>query len=219
MYACAYQAGYRTAFISPSPLNLPSTGSIATNAAEIEALMPVLLSHYGVSRVYIVAHSKGGLDGQAVLADPRYTGIAKAVFTLSSPNQGDALANWCYSGGILVCGPLGLLIPAIYDMQTTFVLPLRAQWDPIFEAAHIPFYTLSGNTWDNNPLTIVTGPILSWLTSPNPPANDGIVDHPESLLPSTYAVELGVINGNHFQVPLGHNSFPYISAQINAMER
>jgi hypothetical protein len=120
----------------------------------------------------------------------------------------------------LVCGPLGLLIPAVHDMQTSIVSALRAQWDPVFQAAGIPFYTLSGNTDSGNPLTIITGPILQSLTGgPNAPANDGIVTHPESLLPAGYAVELGVIHGNHFQVPLGHNAFPYIEQQISALER
>jgi hypothetical protein len=212
MYAYAYGAGYRTAFISPDPLNLPSTGSIQTNAQMLETLMPVILARYQVSRVYFIGHSKGGLDISSMLADPRFTGMAKAVFTLSSPNQGDALADWCYGDGVIPCTLLGLEIPAIYDMQTFVVSALRVQWDPVFQAAGIPFYTLSGNTWSNNPLTLITGPILKSLTGgSNAPPNDGIVDHPESLLPASYALELGVINGNHFQVPLGHNAFPFIA--------
>lgn len=220
MYTYAYQAGFRTAFLSQNALNLPSTGSIQTNAQAIEALIPVILSHYGVSRVYWVCHSKGGLDISATLAAPKFTASAKAVFTLSTPNQGDALADWCFGIGGLICGPLGLLIPAVYDMQTSVVTQYRAQWDPYFQSAGIPFYTLSGNTWTGNLLTAFTGPILKSLTGgPNAPPNDGIVTHPESLLPSNYALELGVINGNHFEVPLGHNAFPYIEQQINAMGR
>ncbi len=215
MYAYAYQAGFRTAFISPDPLNLPSTGGIQTNAQMLETLLPVIQNHYHVSQVYYICHSKGGLDLSSMLANPKFTRTAKAVFTLSTPNQGDALANWCYGLGIILCTSLGLENPAVYDMQTSVVLPLRAQWDPVFQVSGIPFYTLSGNTWYNNALTIVTGPILASLTGGfGAPANDGIVDHPESLLPSSYALELGVINGNHFQVPLGHYAFPYIAQHV-----
>jgi len=217
MYAYAYQAGYRTAFLSMNTLNLPDNGSIAADGRVLENLVPVLMKHYGVSRVYMIAHSKGGLNVESLLANRKYTSMAKAVFTLSAPNQGDALADWCYGGGVLVCGGLGLISPAIYDMQIPIVTALRAQWDPYFAKAGVPFYTLSGNTWNGNVITDVTGPILASMTGPNPPPNDGVVTHPESLLPASYAVELGVINGNHFDVAQGHNAFPFIQAQINAL--
>jgi len=220
MYAYAYQAGLRTAFMSPNELNLPSTAGTGANARMLEKLMPSILRYYQVSKVYLVGHSLGGLDIQAMLASTQYLGTARAVFTLATPNQGDALADWLFTvAGEPLGLALGLLVPGLADCRTSFVQPERAQWDPIFQASGIPFFTLSGDTYLGNPLTEITGPVLQLLTGgSNAPPNDGLVDEPESLLPASYATVMGVINGNHFEVAQGHNSFPYIYQQVSRRE-
>ena len=97
MYDYAYQAGFRTVFLSMSANNSNNSLSIQNNAAMLETLFPTILSHYGVSKVLFVAHSKGGLDLEAAIANPEWIGIASAVIELGTPNQGDALADWIFS--------------------------------------------------------------------------------------------------------------------------
>ena len=223
MYDLAYQAGFRTVFLSLNLDNTVNSASIQTNAAMLQTLFPKILSHFGVSKVYFVCHSKGGLDLQAAISNTQWIGIASMVITLGTPNQGDALADWINLPANQALGKqLGLLTPAVQSMGVASVQALRAQWDPFFKTAGIPFFTLSGNTYTCGAAggacsTAITGPILSSITGgANAPPNDGLVNHPESLLPTTYAMELGVIHTNHFQLRLGNNSFNYIYAQVSA---
>ena len=225
MYDHAYQSGFRTVFLSLNLNNTPNSADIPTNAAMLQIMFPKILSQYGVSKVYFVCHSKGGLDLQAAIATPQWIGMAKAVITLGTPNQGDALADWLFSpAGQALGQALGLLTPGVQSLETANVLGLRTQWDPLFQNAHIPFYTLSGNTDQcqkgvSSCSTTITGPILTSLTGgTTAPFNDGLVDHPESLLPTTYAMELGIIHCNHYALPLGNNSFNYIYARVMALE-
>lgn len=240
MYDYAYQAGFRTVFLSMSSNNLPNQLSIQTNSAMLQTMFPLILSHYGVSKVFFICHSKGGLDLQNAIANPVWLGMASMVITMGTPNQGDALASWIYLPANQALGQiLGLLNPAVQSMEIANVEHLRAQWDPLFEQAQIPFYTLSGNT-DTCPnttgtcTTLETGGLLATITTPpgglatpcnetgnapaNAPCNDGLVDHPESLLPESYAMELGVVNCNHFALRLGDNTFAFINAQILAFQ-
>ena len=236
MYDYAYQAGFRTVFLSMSANNSNNSLSIQNNAAMLETLFPTILSHYGVSKVLFVAHSKGGLDLEAAIANPEWIGIASAVIELGTPNQGDALADWIFSPAGNALGQLlGLLTPGVQSLEIANVLQLRTQWDPIFQNALIPFYTLSGNTYacpdgTSGCPTSETGPILTTITTPpggdpngkctvagNAPCNDGLVTHPESLLPTTYAMELGIIANNHYQLRMGDSSFSYIKARVQEL--
>src|SRR6266568_1897320 len=62
MYDFAYQNGFRTAFVSMNLDNTPNSSDIPTNAAMLQTMFPKILSQFGVSKVYFVCHSKGGLD-------------------------------------------------------------------------------------------------------------------------------------------------------------
>jgi hypothetical protein len=240
MYDYAYQAGFRTVFLSMSANNSNNSLSIQTNAAMLQTLFPEILSHLGVSKVYFVCHSKGGLDLEDAIADPQWIGMATAVIQLGTPNQGDALADWCFSpAGNAVCSLAGLLTPGVQSLEIANVLQLRTQWDPIFQNAKIPFYTVSGNTYSCNGgsecPTAVTGPILVQITTPpggkatpcansatgpnsgNAPCNDGLVTHPESLLPTTYGMELGVLAYNHYLLRMGQYSFPLVNGVVQEL--
>jgi hypothetical protein len=225
MYNYAYQAGFRTVFLSLNTNNLTNTASIQTNAAMLQTMFPLILSHYGVSKVFFVCHSKGGLDLEAAIANPEWIGIANMVITMGTPNQGDALASWIFLPQNQQVGQgLMLLNPAVQSMEVANVEQLRPQWDAIFQQAQIPFFTLSGNTYTcpntTGPCaTATTGPLLAGITGgTNAPPNDGLVDHPETLLPESYAMELGIVPCNHFELRLGDNTFPFINAQVLAFQ-
>jgi hypothetical protein len=235
MYDYAYQAGFRTVFLSMNANNSNNSLSIQTNAAMLQTLFPEILSHFGVSKVFFVCHSKGGLDLEDAIANPEWIGIASAVLQIGTPNQGDALADWIFSSqGEALGQELGLLTPGVQSLEIANVLQLRTQWDPIFQNAQIPFYTLSGDTYacqggGTNCPTYYTGVELVNLTTPsggkatpcgkpgNAPCNDGLVTHPESLLPTTYSTELGVIAENHYLLRMGQFSFSFVNARVQEL--
>ena len=236
MYDFAYQGGYRTAFMSMNADNSTNSLSIQTNAAMLQTLFPAILNHFGVSKVYFVCHSKGGLDLEQAIANPQWIGMANAVIQLGTPNQGDALADWIFSPAGQALGQLlGLLTPGVQSLEVANVLQLRTQWDPIFQNARIPFYTVSGNTWAcaggvGTCPTGETGPILATITAPPTGAsgrcgtapqyylcNDGLVTYPETLLPPTYAMELGIVHTNHYTLRMGDNSYSFVNGRITEL--
>jgi hypothetical protein len=229
MYDYAYAAGFRTAFMSLSANNTNNSASIQTNAAMLETIFPRILANFGVSKVYFICHSKGGLDLQAALATPQWLGIASAVLTFGTPNQGDALADWIFltPNGQAAGSALGLLTPGVQSMETATVQQLRAQWDPIFENAQIPFYTVAGDVCTETTKTpptsackaTATGTLLLSLTGgTSAPPNDELVTEPETLLPTSYAMELGVELEDHYQLRLGDYSFTMIYARVMGQE-
>jgi len=226
MYDYAYEAGFRTAFMSLSANNSNNSATIQANAAMLETIFPRILANFGVSKVYFIGHSKGGLDLQAALATPQWIGMASAVFTFGTPNQGDALSNWLFltPNGQALGQALGLLTPGIQSMETANVLQLRTQWDPLFENAQIPFYTVAGDLCtEPKPTTAcnntVTGPILQSITGgAKSPPNDQLVTEPETYLPTTYAMNMGVELNGHYQLRLGDNSFSMIYSRVMALE-
>ena len=174
MYDLAYQAGFRTAFMSLSLDNSHNTSDIQTNGAMLQTLFPKILSQFQVSQVYFVCHSKGGLDLQDAIANTQWIGIAKAVFTVGTPNQGDTLSDWLFSPA---GAPTLAVLPqlnnaAVQSLETANVLSLRSQWDPFFQNARVQFYTLFGNTCacpgTGTCLTAITGPLLNSLTGGAP---------------------------------------------------
>ena len=235
MYDLVYQAGFRSVFLSMNADNSNNNSSIQTNAAMLQTLFPAILSHFNVSKVYFVCHSKGGLDLEDAIANPQWIGIANAVLQFGTPNQGDALADWCFSpAGIQLCSTVGLNNPGVQSLETANVLQLRTFWDPVFQNAKIPFYTVSGNNYAcaggvGTCPTAITGPILTGITTPqggkatpcgakgNAPCNDGLVTYPETLLPSTYGMELGIVPVNHYLLRMGDNAFPFINGHVQEL--
>jgi Alpha/beta hydrolase of unknown function (DUF915) len=96
MYAYAYQAGYRTAFVSPNTTNTPAGGSISADAAVLASVIPRIATYYNTKQIYFVGHSKGGLDLQEAILNANIYPLLKGIFNLSTPNQGTALANWAF---------------------------------------------------------------------------------------------------------------------------
>ncbi len=225
MYDYAYDNGFRTVFVSLSLDNSNNNSIIQANAAMLQTMFPKILATYSVSKVYFIGHSKGGLDLEAAIATPQWIGIASGVITLGTPNQGDALSDWLFSpAGQPLGQALGLLTPGVQSLEISNVELLRAQWDPIFQNARIPFYTVAGDTWCPDPKCVggstpATGPILQSITGgSSAPPNDGLVTEPETLLPTTYAMNLGVIHVEHYKLRLGDNSFSMIYSRIMAQE-
>ena len=215
MYGFVYRAGYRSAFVSLNHDNTPNDKPIVENADVIEDALPKIAARYGVEQVFVVAHSKGGLDLQEALARERVSGLVRVVFTISSPNTGTELADWAYGPGRSVAEALGLLTPGVADLRTTVVAGLRRRADPVLTRLQIPFYTMWGTTSAGNPLTRITGLILSNLTEQGI-NNDGLVAESRTRLPRNYAIDVGGVPDNHFLTDSGNRVFPRINAYLQS---
>jgi pimeloyl-ACP methyl ester carboxylesterase len=218
MYGDAFAAGYRTAFVSMSVDNQDNHATIAANAAMLQSVMPFILTYFNTTQVYIVAHSKGGLDAQVAMEDPGFRSHVRAFFGLATPNQGTALADWAFGPGLKIANEFGLLSEGLYDLRPEFVAPLRSQLDPIFQTAGIPFYYMEGHAdiFTKTSIFFITGPILANLT--DGAENDGLVAVPEVTLPDSYSENLGVVAAEHTQVAFGQNTWTNIYGRITGLE-
>src|SRR5579875_217622 len=140
MYEYVYNAGYRSAYISFNVDNSDNHSSIADNASTLQELMPQILQHFGVQQVYLICHSKGGLDAEVAMEDTTFRSEVKGVVTLATPNQGTALADWAYGAGEKIANKLGILSDGLFDLRPEYVAQLRGQLDPLFQSSGIPFW-------------------------------------------------------------------------------
>ena len=138
MYTYAYNNGYRTAFVDLHP-----EGSMWANGELLKSLLDSITAYFGVSKVNIVAHSKGGVDANTASvhygANPK---IAK-VITLGTPHWGTPLADMAYSNWTWwLAELLGQTGDATYVMQTGYMNYFRSITDT--RDPSVPYYTLSG---------------------------------------------------------------------------
>ena len=120
----AWVAGLRTAKIAYHAIDLPPDGPIIDNGALITAAVDDMKGRFGVNRINVVAHSKGGVDTRVhvtgstdvdtlmMIATPNagtrtaYFGIARNNVTGSAKGVRDltpnAMANY---NRILICNP------------------------------------------------------------------------------------------------------------------
>lgn len=217
MYADVYNAGWRSAYISFNPDNSNNHSSIGDNAASLQQMLPTILAHFNAQQVYLVCHSKGGLDSQVAMEDTTFRSAIKGVIDIATPNQGTALADWAFGKGIVIARLFGFLSAGLYDLRPENVLSLRTTLDPLFASAGIPFYTLSGTDFSQGSIVYhVTGPILENLTGGE--ENDGFVSVSETQLPDTYAMNLGSVATDHGLIANGQYSWNFIHGRIQGNE-
>ncbi|MGH9162318.1 MAG: esterase/lipase family protein, partial [Vicinamibacteraceae bacterium] len=219
MHALAYLAGYRTAFISLSADGTPNNESIAVNAAVLRTRLPRILQHYRAEKLYLIGHSKGGVDIQAAMLDPATAALVRAVFTISSPNYGTELADWAFEHPLLARA-YNLLTPAVNSLRTPNMEGFRELADPVLRDLGIPFYTTTGNRYTTNGLTLLTGSLLRRLAPGQhlDASNDGFVTVGRSRLSPEFATDLGVVPTHHFDTDTGTRIFTKIQARINGLE-
>jgi pimeloyl-ACP methyl ester carboxylesterase len=223
IYVRAYNLGYRTAYISFNADNSNNADPIAVNGQKLRTMLPIITARFNVPQVYLICMSKGGLDAQWAMLDQATRNLVKGVFTLASPNQGAQIADWAFGPGQNIAGALGLLTPGLWDLRPAYVQSLRAQMDPIFAKAGIPFFTACGKEITGSAVTTVTGIILKNLSGEQ---NDGLVTMSEARLtnpslysgPSAYAMDTGAVPANHFQMGLGEKVFSYVHGHIQGLE-
>ena len=213
MYAYAYNAGYRTAFVNLNlqPDTVPPQCAVKRRPANdmmgngkiLSQQLAYITDHYGVDQVDVIAHSKGGIDTQAAIV---YWGAAprvRRVITLATPHQGALLAD-------LVCTPP---LPLDCDQAMQSVRPasmtlFRFLTDAATVDDAIAYYSGAGDFWDT-PGTIyeLTGRILQ--NHPDGGDNDGAVTVASTALAD--ASPLFLRPWNHAEIMQGHNAFAYIA--------
>lgn len=138
MYAYAYNNGYRTAFV-----DLYGDRNMWDNGALLNSLINSIRSHFGVSKVTIIAHSKGGVDSNSAVVHYGAFGKVNKVITLGSPHWGTPLADLAYSSWAgWMADIFGQKDDGTYSMQTSYMEYFRSVTDP-----HEPgmrYRTLSG---------------------------------------------------------------------------
>ncbi len=223
MYDLAYSAGYRTAFV---------TDNLTGDAANCEVLRRPVISvfdagdvlkqqleyitaHYNVDQVSIVAHSKGGVDSQTAIVFSGAANMVNNVFTLSSPHQGEILADLVWSASdIPGLGDLldffgkdeGLRTLRVNNME---VYRLYADEQSVND--QISYYSAGGTGWQGSGgITEIGGFILQLLGYDN----DGVVTVESTYLP--YALPFFVADYNHNEMYQGSNVFHYIQDVLTA---
>ncbi len=179
MYDTAYASGYKTFFVELWDAEAESTTAIE-NGFLLRRLLSWISETWGVSRVNLVAHSKGGPD--ANVAALVSEGLVDRIFTLSGAHWGSPLADLAQSSwGGWLAELLGYNDPGTKFLQTACMQWFRgmADWRPFNNRYSI--FTAAATGW---------GPALSALgfggaylagACPGSGDNDGLVciDHAE----------------------------------------
>lgn len=138
MYAYAYNNGYRTAFVDLHP-----EGTMWTNGQLLSSLLNQITAHFGVSKVVIVAHSKGGVDANAASAHYGAAARIRRVVTLGTPHWGTPLADLAYSSwASWLAEIIGQRTDATYVMQTGYMDYFRSITDGLDPG--VAYATVSG---------------------------------------------------------------------------
>lgn len=227
MYLLAYNAGYRTAFVSLTfdPADCSDVAripgrSVDQDGATLSAQIDDIRQYYGVNQVDLIGHSKGGVDIQSAIIDHGAASKVRDVFTLSSPHQGSLFAEWCSTIGPEPYHTFCLQDPATQSLRPANMRPVRARWDASPLNAGIRYYYGAGNACRQDNLsacdTSAKSAAIWMLNQPlDPPnsyggPNDNVVTAAEATLPS-YATRLFLESWTHEDVRMGHNSFPLIN--------
>lgn len=103
--------GLRDLGVPMSHLNMGALDSIESNASKIANHVERIKRHYGVDKVNIVAHSKGGLDSRQFAESD---GSVEKILQLGTPNAGSPWADIVQAGSLALPLPPGnLLINAL----------------------------------------------------------------------------------------------------------
>lgn len=138
MYQYAYNNGYRTAFVDLYPdLSMWANGDL------LKRQLDAITAYFGVSKVTIIAHSKGGVDANAASVHYGANPKIERIVTLSSPHWGSPIADMAYSTWTWwLAELLGERNDATYVLQTGYMSYFRSITDG--RDNNVPYYTLSG---------------------------------------------------------------------------
>lgn len=149
--------GYRVAAV-----DLAGSGSIWDNAVDLKGKIQAITKYYGVSKVNIMAHSKGGLDTQTALVHYGAYPYIDTYIAFGSPFGGTDLADhacaW-YGWALWQCND------ATWSMRTSYMSYVRSITDGRNENKQVRAYVARGTKcdWYNPACAMISG------------ADDGVV--------------------------------------------
>ena len=123
---------------------LGSEVSLRENASRLAPIVGWMETRYGVDRINLVGHSKGGLDSRAYISDRGLNpnnGVATLV-TLGSPHHGSALADLGEDISI-IAEFLGLLTDAAHDVTERHMNDIFNPATPARE--DVTYYAIAAN--------------------------------------------------------------------------
>jgi pimeloyl-ACP methyl ester carboxylesterase/methionine-rich copper-binding protein CopC len=148
-YDAAYNAGYRTAFVQLKDADGGDGGSMWTNGPVLANVINKVRNYYGVNKINIIAHSKGGIDTQTALVHYGAYPYVNVVHQLSTPNLGSELADLAYSDWTWwLAALMGQQDDAVYSLQTSYMDYFRSITDGRSENNYTRTY-MSGGTGDD----------------------------------------------------------------------
>ena len=143
-YEAAYNAGYRTAFVQLKDAD-GAGGTMWTNGEVLASVIRKVAAYYGVSKINIIAHSKGGIDTQTALVHYGASPYVNVVHQLSTPNKGSELADMSYSTWTSwLAAIIGQQDDAVYSLQTSYMANFRSQTDKRTENNATKTYMAAG---------------------------------------------------------------------------
>ncbi len=132
MYLTAYNAGYRTAFVTLDfPTGEPGhSNSVWDNGETLSFQIPFIAAHYGVAQVEIIAHSKGGIDSQTAAVHLGMAPYVHKLITLGTPHLGSELADLAYADWAQwLVQLIGVQSPGLCSITTAEMAEFRALTD------------------------------------------------------------------------------------------
>ncbi|MBX6378964.1 MAG: hypothetical protein IRY95_10530, partial [Clostridia bacterium] len=208
MYRLAYQAGYRTAFVDLAdadgqPLDVWAGGQRL--AGQLESIA----RHFGVPGVHVVAYSKGGVDLQtAIVYFGGHRHVRRAV-TLATPHWGTPLADLLQAPWARrLAERLGLLTPALFQLQTGYMAAYRSVTDERPENDGVVWWTLAGD--HHGPPPSVLGWSGAFLEAWGP--NDGVVPVAHARRPKSRHLRTGP--WDHMGIRQGTNTWPDVASAL-----
>jgi triacylglycerol esterase/lipase EstA (alpha/beta hydrolase family) len=208
MYNYAYNSGYRTAFVNFRDSD-GNAASMWRNGSVLRTQLEQICNYFGVQKVNIVCHSKGGIDTQSAIVHYGAYPYVDKVFTLSTPHWGSQTADLAYSwyAGWLA-SLLGSKSDATYVLQTGYMSYFRSITDNRSENNTVSYYTSAGTDW---------GPWFSALWNgglylSNYGSNDGLVTVANAKNPRAIHVNTGSLN--HDNIRMGSRVWWYVQPKV-----
>lgn len=213
MYNKAFVDGYRTAFVSVNP-----DKSYYDNGVMFKNMINTICQKYAVSKVNVIAHSKGGVDSDAATALYGALNQVQRVITLGSPHFGTPLSDLAQSGWVSwLTTPIGQNNAGTQSLQTGAMSNFRNQINNNANGRAVNFRTFG--SWGYSGSLWVSGVYLSWNGGGSSTGgNDGVVNYTSTRRPNS-AVIFGVNdsrgNLNHSEIHNGDKMWNQVKLQLS----
>jgi len=191
MYDAAYAAGYKTFYVDLLDVGGDS-GSGVENGLLLKSQIEWITDYWGVDRVNVVAHSKGGVDTNIAVA---FGAPVDTMFTLAGAHYGSPLADLAQTDWLEWLAELvGQNDPGIKFLQTGCMDEARAILDSRNQNG-LSIYTSAGTSWGPFLSALEFGGLYLALACPNF-SSDGLVCLEHAQHPLARNAE-GIVDGEH----------------------